>query len=135
MHRLNAPFIRLALATLVVISPVANAIDISMKNDLLMFGGVSTVTIQGPDGYHFSSSESDELAFVTLDQIGILKDGVYHYNAQEIVLGATTILVTDQTVGRENTPRATVQSINTEAGNFTVKDGLIVDPEQTEPEG
>lgn len=121
----------LTALSLLIGSQALHALDIEMENDLLMFGGVTSVTITGPDGFHFTSDNPEEVAFITLDQIGILQDGVYRYSAEEIVLG-DTVTVTDPDNGRAETERRIVRNLLKKNGTFRVKNGLIVNPDKEE---
>ncbi len=126
----------LALATLPVmllVSAPSHSLDVSMENDLLMFGGVTTVTITGPNGFRFFSDNPDEVAFITLDQIGIVQDGTYRYSAQELALGDSTT-VTDPDNGRTNVEKRAVKTLLNESGTFTVVDGIITPSDMIEPE-
>lgn len=118
----------------------AHALDVQISNNLLMFGGATQVSITGPDSFRFDSSNGQpsggagqggsgaapDLSFVTPQEIGIVADGQYTYEAKEIVLGGSS-LVDDPANGRVQVERRNVQSVSVQSGTFTVLNGAVVD--------
>lgn len=133
------------LALSFLFSP-AHALDVQISSNLLMFGSASKVTISGPGNYVFdsdlgrisvkggggsSATTVPNLSFVSPQELGIVADGVYTFEAMEIVLGGSS-LVDDPVNGRSQVPRSSVQSVSVESGSFTVLNGSIVDSSLSE---
>ena len=109
-----------------VFSSPASALDVQISADLLMFGGATSLSISGPDGFSFESNDESIISFVSLADLGIVSDGQYTYHVKEISLGQVS-MIDDPANGREQVARHKVRSISSESGTFSVVNGLIVD--------
>lgn len=122
---------RSALLTLgITLSLSAQAQDVELSPDLLMFSGASTINIVGPNNYQYqapvdSNPGGGGSAFIGLGDAGIQEDGVYHYEIKNIVSGGEET-VNDPANGRDSVKRQLVISADVTSGTFRVENGVIV---------